>query len=97
MRSPRMPSSVELVARSRRVVHRVIHRVRTIINEGSPSFADRRIEFEALLLIPHLRRLTHPTGEPIQPLGHTTVTHLGRVVHGSIDLADLAGIHGIDD
>ena len=26
MRSPRMPSSVELVARSRRVVHRVIHR-----------------------------------------------------------------------
>ena len=73
------------------------HRVSHIINEGSPGFADRRIEFEALLLIPHLSCFAYPAGEQIQPLGHDTVTHLWRIVHGSIDLTDLAGIHGIDD
>ena len=72
-------------------------RVGDIIDEGSPSFADRRIQFQALLLIPHLSRFTHPAGEQIQPLGHLTVTHLWRIVHGSIDITDLTRIYGIDD
>ena len=73
------------------------HRVGNIIDQGSPGFADRGIEFEALLCIPHLRGFAYPAGEQIQPLGHDTVTHFGGVVHGSINFADFAGVHGIND
>ena len=97
MRSPRMPNSVELVDPSRRVVHRVIHRVSDVIDEGSPGFADGCIEFEALLLIPHLRCFAYPAGEQIQAFGHHAVAHFGCVVHRPRDFADLAGIHGVDD
>ena len=97
MRSPRMPNTYELDLHSRRVVHRVIHRVGNIIDEGSPGFTDRRPQLEALLLIPHLSRFTYPAGEQIQPFGHLAVAHLGRVVHRPGDFADLAGIHGVDD
>lgn len=97
MRNPRMPNTYELNPHSRRVVHRVIHRVSNIISKGCPGFTDRCIEFEALLLIPHLSRFAYPARQQIQPFGHDTVAHLWRVVHGSIDLADLAGIDGVND
>ena len=73
MRSPRMPNSVELVDPSRRVVHRVIHRVSDVIDEGSPGFADGCIEFEALLLIPHLSRFAHPARHQVESVGHGSV------------------------
>jgi len=96
MRSPRMPNTYELDVHSRRVVHRVIHRVSDIVDECAPGFTDRRPQLEAFLLIPHLSRLTYPTRQQIQAFRHDAVAKHRRVVHGSIDFADLAGIHRVD-